>query len=105
MTSENKGMELDRKETVLVPFFSFKVNVSKFTSFLSWTGMSLSVLSIIGSLALLTIHMDVKPCMENFLNKLHPDLSENNASIDLYLYEGSSRMIFIMTIMTIIKFM
>ena len=93
-------VDLNRKETVLVPILGFEVSVSKFTSFLSWTGMSLSVLSIVGSLALLTIPMDVKPWMKNFFNKLHPDLSENYASIDPYFYEGSSRMIFTMTIMT-----
>ena len=40
--------------------------------------------------------------MENFLNKLHPDLSENYAGVDLYFYEGCYD---IQTIKLIIKLM
>jgi len=52
------------------PVLGFKFKVTRFTSFLSWTGMIFCVLMMIGSLALLTIPTDVEP----FVNALRYEL-------------------------------
>ena len=54
------------------PVLGFKFKVTRFTSFLSWTGMIFCVLMMIGSLALLTIPTDVEP----FVLALRYELTE-----------------------------
>lgn len=65
---------------LLTSVFGFKLKVSRFTSFLAWTGMITCVLMIIVSLALLTIPNDVKP----FVEVLRKQLDVNDALPDDY---------------------
>lgn len=53
--------QVKEKMRLSTPVLGFKFKVTRFTSFLSWTGMIFCVLMMIGSLALLTIPTDVKP--------------------------------------------
>jgi len=53
--------QVKEKMRLSTPLFGFRFKVTRFTSFLSWTGMIFCVLMMIGSLALLTIPTDVQP--------------------------------------------
>jgi len=52
--------QVKEKMRLSTPLFGFRFKVTRFTSFLSWTGMIFCVLMMIGSLALLTIPTDVQ---------------------------------------------
>jgi len=52
--------QVKEKMRLSTPVFGFRFKVTRFTSFLSWTGMIFCVLMMIGSLALLTIPTDVQ---------------------------------------------
>ena len=54
----DEGKEMRTKLTTTV--FGFKFKVSRFTSFLSWTGMTSCVLMMLASLTLLTLPTDVE---------------------------------------------
>ena len=57
-------VQIKEKMKLSTSIFGLKFKVSRFTSFLSWTGMTFAVLMILASLALLTIPSDVKPLMQ-----------------------------------------
>ena len=57
-----------KRKKVFVYLLGMKFKVFNFTSFLSWTGIVFCVLSMIGSLALLTLPTDVEPWLDYIKN-------------------------------------
>jgi len=63
---DNQVSERRMQIRLSTSIFGVKFKVSSFISFMAWTGMTICVLMILASLALLTIPSDVKSTIEGF---------------------------------------